>query len=180
MADDRRDRDKVTVTETHVYGVASLPGVAAPAAADVQFHPDEPAPPGPDLVDYDIQDGPKRLRLKKGEGLISIAVQAGDAAIGDLYVNIQYEGPKGQPDLCMAGQNALLESASEWLHRLLEELAPEDGGWNLRIDAQPCPKATVGLRLDRAVQRLEGRRKQSQREQRSGSHTGTRSLERKG
>jgi hypothetical protein len=152
-----KDGTKVTVTETHVYGVDSFPDGKGPEETGFEFHPGTPAPPGPDLVDYDIQDGPARLRLKENEGLISIAVQAGDSAIGDLYVNIQYEGPKGQPDLCMAGQNALLENAGDWLHKLLEELAPEDGGWRLRIDAQPCPKAKVALRLDRAVQRLENR-----------------------
>jgi hypothetical protein len=157
MSDSRASEGAtVRVTARHVYGVAAPSGAASRPRPDVQYHPGEPAPPGPDLVNYEIRDKEKRLGLRDGQGMISITVQAGSGSIGELFVNIQFEGPSGKPDLCMAGQNELLEQASGWLHEILEKLSPEGGGWQLRVDAQPCPQATVELALDRAVSLLQG------------------------
>lgn len=141
------------VQETHLYGIAKLPG--DPPRAEVRFHPDESAPPGPDLVDYEIQDERFRERLDEREGWISIAVCPGEEKIGELYVNVQFEGPRGDPDRCMGEQNMLLQEASVWLKEFLEKMSPEGAKWNLRFDAQPCPKSTVALAIDEVVNVLD-------------------------
>jgi len=110
-------------------------------------------PEGPKMVDETIKADEVRMPLNKDEGNLCIGVRAGNSQIGELYVNVQFEGPKGQADLCMAGQNDLFLHSSEWLKEIFSQF-PDN--WEVDIEAEPCPKTKIKLQIDQAAQVLEG------------------------
>jgi hypothetical protein len=110
---------------------------------------------GPDLHDVNLESHEIRRNLKGREGWICLGVRAGEE-LGDISIAIQFEGPTdrghGEPDLCIDGQNRLLEAASGWIAEVLGSLEADFDG---TIETEPCPKATKPLAIVEAVQRLD-------------------------
>ena len=106
-----------------------------------------------------------RNRLKDNEGWLCVGVQPG-SELGEVYVNVQFEGPKGKYDVCMAGQNHVLTTAASWLEEAIGELG---GEYDVAIESEPCPKATVPVAIETTARILERRsiedRRQEQQEQ---------------
>ena len=103
--------------------------------------------PGPDMVNREIEGDNARRGLKDKEGHLCVSVQPGNE-LGELHVSVQFEGPKGKYDLCMEGQNDLLLKSGEWLKEILSNF---DLDWDVTIEAQPCPKASVELNINGAA-----------------------------
>jgi hypothetical protein len=106
---------------------------------------------GPGMVDKKIEADEERMKLVPGEGNICIGIQPGDQ-LGELYINVQYEGPKGMTDLCMKGQNNLLVTASDWLKDIFSEF---DGDWDVTVEGVPCPKTSLNLAINEATHVLD-------------------------
>jgi hypothetical protein len=108
----------------------------------------------PELVDRRIEGKALRMMLEKDEGNISITVLPGDQ-LGQLSVNVQFEGKSGEHDICLQEQDALLQHAAEWLDEILS-----DFGCNFRaqIESLPCPHTAIRLQIDLAARRLAGER----------------------
>ena len=109
--------------------------------------------PEPDMRNTDIEDDDYRMRLEDNTGNLCIGIQPGDE-LGEMIINIQFEGKKSRWNQCMTGQNGLLLHASHWLADILGDL-DEDGDWEITLEAKPCPNADVVLELDAASQILE-------------------------
>jgi|GEM_PF-3846965 len=113
--------------------------------------------PGPDLVNPEIVEHEHRRDLDTGEGIICIAVRPGET-LGELYVNVQFEGQIGKYEDCMAGHNRLLLQASDWLRGALEQLLPQDATVDVELVASPCPDAKTRPPVENAALTiLEGR-----------------------
>ncbi len=106
----------------------------------------------PEAVDTAIEDPESRSKLPANAGNISLTVVAGDE-LGDITVNIQFEGKRGLHDQCLRNSGSLLDAASTWLGEILGEL---DGEFDLEIEAKPCPHAAERLPLKRAAENLVG------------------------
>src|SRR6185436_144590 len=74
----------------------------------------------PGIVDRRIEDKVLRMTLEKDEGNISITVLPGDQ-LGQLSINVQFEGKSGEHDICLKEQDALLQHAAEWLDEILSD-----------------------------------------------------------
>lgn len=111
----------------------------------------------PEMPNTEIESRESRARLATEQADVCIGIEPGDE-LGQLFVNVQCEGAVEQYDICMKGQNELLIKASEWLHDLFGNSGAD---WEVRIDAQPCPKAKVALDLERAAAVLEHREQRS-------------------
>ncbi len=110
--------------------------------------------PGPVMRDKHIEDKQARARLKDNQGNFCIAVQPGDEELGEFYLSVQFEGPNGRHDLCMNGQNDLLDDASCALRQILEQMG-FDG--ELIIEGEPCPgNDTPPMKVIEAARNLEG------------------------
>jgi hypothetical protein len=108
--------------------------------------------PGPNMTNLEIEDPARRAKLKPEEGDICVSVMPGDDRIGDVRVNLQFEGKKGAHDLCMLGHNDLLEQTSGILKELFDDLG---GEWEVTLGSKPCPAAKVPVRLEVAAVALE-------------------------
>jgi hypothetical protein len=113
-------------------------------------------PPRPEMRDEAIEADERRRYLKDGEGNLCITVAPGEE-LGELHVSLQFEGPKGQHNPCMADQNELLVEGSEWLKKLLIELYGEKAELEVEIAGNPCPKAELPLQIELAAEVLQGR-----------------------
>jgi hypothetical protein len=107
----------------------------------------------PELVDKAIEDPETRSRLASNQGEISITVVAGDE-LGQVSINVQYEGKRGLYDVCLQNQGELFEVASGWLGEFLGELGAD---FEVEIEAKPCPKTAKRLPLKQAAANLEVR-----------------------
>jgi hypothetical protein len=105
----------------------------------------------PQLVDSAIEDPKVRENLAPNAGKISITVMAGEE-LGQVSINVQFEGKRGRYDFCLQNQGELFEAASGWLGELLAELG---GDFDVRIEAKPCPHTEERLPLRRAANILE-------------------------
>lgn len=110
-------------------------------------------PKGPKMLDKTIKADEVRMPLNKDEGNLCIGVRGGSNQIGEIYVNVQFEGPKNQADICMAGQNELFLQSSDWLKEIFGEF---QANWEATIEAEPCPKTAIKLKIEQATQVLEG------------------------
>jgi hypothetical protein len=106
--------------------------------------------PADDLIDQVIEDEKVRIKLDRDEGNISVTILPGDR-LGDLCVNVQFEGKSGERELCLQEQDMLLQHASEWLADLLDEFGCD---FEASFDARPCPHAAARLQIDRAARLL--------------------------
>lgn len=106
----------------------------------------------PDLADKAIQDERIRQGLKRDQGNISITVLPGER-LGELTVNVQFEGKSGERDLCIGQQDALMQEAGDWLESILGGFGCD---FRASIRALPCPKAEARLHVDLAAKRLQG------------------------
>lgn len=110
--------------------------------------------PGPRLRDETIESRTYRSKYTSpGEGMICISVEPGDE-LGQIVVNIQFEGPAGQHDQCIRQQNGILKEASEVLAEFFGEMGAD---FQVRIGSVPCPDAMEKINLAAVVNRLEGR-----------------------
>ena|ERR1700683_1916253 len=105
-----------------------------------------------ELVDEGIQDEEVRSKLRANDGCISITVVPG-IELGQVAINVQFEGKQGLHDLCLQNQGDLLEAASGWLAEVLAELGAD---FNVRFEAKPCHKTDKRLPLKRAAEILTG------------------------
>lgn len=119
---------------------------------------------GPDdgynLKDRRIADETYRSKsLQKGEGVLSIALAAGDSQIGDIFVNVQFERHSGESEACVAEHNALVLASSDWLSCIFGEIATEEAEFGVSIDVEPCPKQSFGINIREFVQKLTNQHK---------------------
>jgi len=105
-----------------------------------------------DLVDRRIEDKRLRERLKEDEGNISITVLPGER-LGELSINVQFEGKSGAHEICLQEQDDLLQHTAEWLSEILSDFGCD---FEAEIEALPCPHAEARLRIDLAAKRLAG------------------------
>jgi hypothetical protein len=106
----------------------------------------------PDMADHHIESDDFRMYLEPDEGKLCISIMPGYQEIGELYINIQFEGSKGKREYCMNGQNDLLLNSSVWLKEIVGEFI---GHWDVDIAATPCPKTDVKVEVDLAAAILE-------------------------
>jgi hypothetical protein len=109
-------------------------------------------PPGPDLADKELESHEHRQHFQRGDGDISIVVEAGDE-LGKINVCLQYEGKIADYSGCIARQNDLIRDAGGWLAEILAEF---ETGWEADIVSVPCPKADEALEVRAAIDRLRG------------------------
>jgi hypothetical protein len=122
--------------------------------------------PGPDLTDGDIESRAHRIHIPADQGEVCITIEPSTEHLGQLYVNIQFEGRYEKPtgadddrrrhDSCQHGQNRVLVSSSRWLEELLAQISAAGVRWDVALDARPCPGATVPVALEAAVAALHG------------------------
>lgn len=148
---------KVTVNKKTIY--SDKKPTKDEATAEIVYRKPETAVsqkhhvlPKPNMVDLQIEDREERIRIPDGEGNIAISIQHGED-LGELYVNIQFEGTYGQYEFCLNGHNDLLLTTSEWLYELLGEFAAE---FDAEITSEPCPHPEQRVALVEATQRLNG------------------------
>ena len=146
-------KKKIEIKEKIVYEVGGESVPAAPRIPCVTYKSGSLG--GPKVHDEELETRDSRKMLQGKEGKICLGVYAGEQ-LGELYISVQFEGPvdtgKGEPDLCIDGQNSLLEAASEWIAEVLGTL---DADFDGIIEAQPCPKATKQLAIVKVVRMLE-------------------------
>jgi len=136
----------ITTKSATVYHPGPL--VAAPEGG---VHERAPMP-GPDMKNAEIEATKVRRRLAEDIAKICVAVMPGDEHIGDVYVNVQFEGRKGLHDPCMQGHNELLTGTARVLKDIFDELG---GDWEATLASQPCPTTSVSVALQRAQTALE-------------------------
>ena len=105
----------------------------------------------PELIDTEIEDRERRRRLAATAGNISITVVPG-SELGQVSINVQFEGKHGKYDLCLENQGELFTEASGWLSELLAELGAD---YDVRIEARPCPNTDKRLPLKHAAEIIE-------------------------
>jgi hypothetical protein len=144
---------KITNTGNSIYYPVNLSGGQryGPDVALINGHPQKP-----ELKDPEIEADESRRYLKPGEGNLCITVAPGER-LGELDVSLQFEGPKGQHNPCMADQNELLVEGSGWLRRFLGEMFGENAQLEIEIEGNPCPKADLALQIELASEVLQGR-----------------------
>lgn len=106
----------------------------------------------PELVNREIEDAEVREGIPRGDGKISISIEPGDE-LGDLSLNVQFEGKRGDYDFCMENHNQLLLHVSEWMNEFLKEL---DSDFEFILESKPCTETTQRVELDLAAQILQG------------------------
>lgn len=106
----------------------------------------------PELIDEVIEDKKFRSGMLPNAGNISITVLAGEE-LGDISVNVQFEGKHKLYDQCLRNQGDLFDAASVWLGDLLEELG---GDFDIVIEAKPCPHTGERLPLKHSADNLVG------------------------
>lgn len=106
----------------------------------------------PDLIDRDIEDGSVRSKLDKDQGNIAITVLPGEN-LGQLSVNVQFEGKSGEREICLQEQDKLLQEAAVWLEDILSDFGCD---FKADIEALPCPHAVARLQIGLATKRLMG------------------------
>lgn len=106
----------------------------------------------PELVNREIEDANVRAQIPVGQGKISVTIQPGDE-LGDISLNVQFEGTRGAYDFCLKNHNELLFHVSEWMKEFLENL---DADFDITIESKPCPKTANRVELDLAAQILQG------------------------
>jgi hypothetical protein len=117
------------------------------------------SPPGPDLVDREMEDREYRTRRIKeaDQGLLCVSIEPGEEHLGELYVNTQFEAQVGEYDRCQTAQNRVLIRNSGWMKDILAEISAEEVEWQADFFARPCPHAHVPVALERAEHVLETR-----------------------
>ncbi len=128
----------LTVSRSRIH----LPHVPAERLPGIEYSTD-PAPR--ELVDAEIESEEYReqnLDAKLKEGILCITVAPGDA-LGEVAVNVQFEGAVGQWDECVGRQGAVLADSLAWLRDFFSQL----GDFDASISASPCPKADPVVRI---------------------------------
>lgn len=108
---------------------------------------------GPDMRNFEIEKDCNREQLESGSGNVCITVTPGEEQIGELFFNIQYEGPKGAVDECMNGHNSLLCDTSEWLEEIFGR--DSDIQWDVVMESRPCPKSATRVEFQKAQEKIE-------------------------
>lgn len=135
----------IRVTDTKVFGPGHLDGKpATPPSAN-------PAANAGEMPDRSLEADDVRVWLKDNEGYLCIGIQPG-AELGEIFVNVQFEGPKGQYNRCMDGQNQALATTSAWMEEIIGSLG---GEYTAEIESEPCPKATTPVAIEHASAILE-------------------------
>ena len=158
---------KFTVNKTiHIYG-QKKPDDQIPPGHDAQYFPaqvsaeDDGWGEGPPDKDTEIEAPEARRRFTDTPdfGELSISIQPGDDRIGELYFNIQYEGPNQKGERCLNGLNEALPNVRDWIFGLLLDTTnPETpDGKESEIEVQcatlPCPKGAHRIEVGRIVSR---------------------------
>ncbi len=94
--------------------------------------------PGTEMKSQVLESDEVRKGLKETEAYLHIAVLPGEA-LGEIFVNVQYEGQKGLTEQCMKGQNDMAAAVADFVG---EVLGQAEGHWEYALDSQPCSKAT--------------------------------------
>ena len=123
-------------------GRIHLPETPAEQQPGIEYRTEE-APR--ELVDVEIESEEYRRRnldAASQEGILCITVAPG-GTLGEVAVNVQYEGAVGQWDECVGRQGAVLVDSLAWLRELFDQL----GNFEASIAASPCPKADPAVRM---------------------------------
>lgn len=166
---------KFTVNKTiRIYGKKhdGKDGEAAdqiPEGHEAEYHESPPAGVSssdggwgeePPDTDRDMEDRKAREKWDKAPdfGELSISIQPGDERIGEIYFNVQYEGPNHQGDRCLDGLNEALPNVREWIESLLKdttdsEMGGEETEIEMQLDSRPCPKGPHRIKVKSLVSR---------------------------
>src|ERR1017187_8437528 len=115
MTTKKRNNIEVTGTKVHSDRVPTQ----AESAAGVEYVNDTQLKED-DLIDARIENPVLRVSLGKNEGNISITVLPGEH-LGELSINVQFEGKSGEHEICLKEQDTLLQEAADWLNEILSD-----------------------------------------------------------
>jgi len=107
--------------------------------------------PGPDMVNKEIESVEYRENLEIGEADICVRIKPGKQ-LGEIYVNVQFEGKRGEYDWCQMHQNELLLETSKHLKKIIGKLFVNT---NISIEGKPCPKAKIPMSIQTASEIFE-------------------------
>ena len=98
-----------------------------------------------------------RGKLDPDAGELFISFEPGTRP-GEFIVLVQYEGayrdewpPEMRGNLCMDGQNKLLEMVTDWLK---EMYGPVAGTWCVKVEEMPCPQVPYRSRLIESLHKM--------------------------
>ncbi len=106
--------------------------------------------PRAELVDHEIEAHCYRKGFEADEGVFCVTIQPGDE-LGQLHVNVQFEGPIHNYEFCMDNQNDVLLNVAEWLRDFLVGEEGLGGDFVVDLDGAPCPEAEQRLVVDLAA-----------------------------
>lgn len=106
------------------------------------------------ITNLAIEGHSNRKHFSGDEGDICISVKAGEA-LGDISVNIQFEGKIHAYDTCTEQQNAILQSASTWLSDAMGTLFEDK--YDVDMVVLPCPNASKPVEIEQAISRIAAR-----------------------
>jgi hypothetical protein len=107
----------------------------------------------PEMINTEIQDRAMREAIPSGMGKISVSIQPG-ARLGQLVINVQFEGRRGHYDFCVNEHNRLLLEVGDLVQEILGELG---GYFDVKLCSLPCPQASQPVTLDLAAGIIEQR-----------------------
>jgi len=134
-----------------------------PEGYKAEYHPETPASVGSGASGWGEESPARDCKLEDPKGRkpwdkapdfgdLSISIQPGDERIGELYFNVQYEGPNHQPDRCVDGLNLALPDVRKWIEEILTATtdASKSGEpvLEIQLDSRPCPKGPHRIKIE--------------------------------
>lgn len=116
---------------------------------------DAEAPASHDLptvpVEADLEDRNLRMPFRAGEGFLQISVKPGSERLGEIQIEIQFEGEVGKPAQCGHEHSEHFLAEMARLEDILEEILDADADFECQIAALPCPAVPIELKEERGI-----------------------------